>query len=172
MPQAAAGEVVRRIEAVGICGSDMHAWHSHDPRRQPGLVLGHEFVGTIAQSAAPGFEVGTRFTGNPLIVCGTCEYCRTEGEPLCLSYGLLGEHHPGTLAEYVVVPAGNLARVPEGIDLSEAAAFPLATLTSRAEGRISASSAAPIMPRVSAVSGTASTTMSARGRSCPSAAGS
>jgi Alcohol dehydrogenase GroES-like domain len=55
MPQAADGEVVLQIEAVGICASDMHAWHGRDPRRQPGLVLGHEFVGRITQSAAPGF---------------------------------------------------------------------------------------------------------------------
>ncbi len=48
------GDVVLKIEAVGICGSDMHAWHGHDPRRQPGLVLGHEFVGSIAQTAAKG----------------------------------------------------------------------------------------------------------------------
>ena len=74
-PSLDADEVVLRIEAVGICGSDMHAWHGHDPRRKPGLVLGHEFVGRIAESAAPGFEPGTRWTGNPLITCGVCEYC-------------------------------------------------------------------------------------------------
>jgi alcohol dehydrogenase len=51
MPRAAPGEVVLAIEAVGICGSDMHAWHGHDPRRQPGLVLGHEFVGRIVAAA-------------------------------------------------------------------------------------------------------------------------
>ena len=66
-PELVPGEVVLRIEAVGICGSDMHAWHGHDPRRKPGLVLGHEFVGRIAESAAPGFEPGTRFTGNETI---------------------------------------------------------------------------------------------------------
>ena len=47
-PQALPGDVVLRIDAVGICGSDMHAWHGHDPRRLPGLVLGHEFVGSMA----------------------------------------------------------------------------------------------------------------------------
>jgi alcohol dehydrogenase len=65
-PRAEAGEVVIQIEAVGICGSDLHAWHGHDPRRKPGLVLGHEFVGAITESSAPGFEVGMRYTGNPL----------------------------------------------------------------------------------------------------------
>ena len=50
-PALVAGEVVLRIDAVGICGSDMHAYHGHDPRRKPGLVLGHEFAGTIAGGA-------------------------------------------------------------------------------------------------------------------------
>ena len=66
-PQLVSGEVILEIEAVGICGSDMHAYHGHDPRRKPGLVLGHEFCGKIVQSAAPGFGIGQRFTGNPLI---------------------------------------------------------------------------------------------------------
>ena len=61
-PVLAPGEVVLKINAVGICGSDLHAWHGHDPRRKPGLVLGHEFVGTVTDSAAPGFDRGTRFT--------------------------------------------------------------------------------------------------------------
>ena len=67
-PDAAADEVVLRIDAVGICGSDMHAYHGHDPRRKPGLVLGHEFAGT----AVDGPRAGRRYTGNPLITCGTC----------------------------------------------------------------------------------------------------
>ena len=71
-PELAEGEVVLRIDAVGICGSDMHAYHGHDPRRKPGLVLGHEFCGTVVDSAAPAYAKGMRVTGNPLITCGTC----------------------------------------------------------------------------------------------------
>ena len=48
-PALAAGEVILRIDAVGICGSDMHAFHGHDPRRKPGLILGHELAGTIIE---------------------------------------------------------------------------------------------------------------------------
>jgi len=70
MPELVDGEVVLKIEAVGICGSDLHAWHGHDPRRQPGLVLGHEFVGRIERSAAPGFEPGSRWTGRRPCSCG------------------------------------------------------------------------------------------------------
>jgi len=66
---------------------------------------------------------------NPGISDGTCEYCREGDEPLCLNFGILGEHHPGTLAEYVVVPSMNVRPIPPTIPIEAAAAFPLATLT-------------------------------------------
>jgi threonine dehydrogenase-like Zn-dependent dehydrogenase len=114
-PQLDAGEVVLRIEAVGICGSDMHAWHGHDPRRLPGLVLGHEFVGRIEQSAAPGFEPGTRFTGNPLITCGTCEYCVQGRNNLCARRTMVGMTRPGAFAELMSIPAASLIAMPQDL---------------------------------------------------------
>lgn len=121
MPEAAPGEVVLKIEAVGICGSDMHAWHGHDPRRKPGLVLGHEFVGAITESAAPGFEVGTRFTGNPLIVCGTCEYCVQGRNNLCAHRTMVGMTRPGAYAEYMSIPAASLIAMPQDLSYRAAA---------------------------------------------------
>jgi 2-desacetyl-2-hydroxyethyl bacteriochlorophyllide A dehydrogenase len=121
MPQAADGEVVLQIEAVGICGSDLHAWHGHDPRRQPGLVLGHEFVGRIAQSAAPGFAVGTRWTGNPLIVCGRCEYCVQGRNNLCANRTMVGMTRPGAFAEYMSIPAASLIAMPQDMPARAAA---------------------------------------------------
>jgi 2-desacetyl-2-hydroxyethyl bacteriochlorophyllide A dehydrogenase len=121
MPEAAPGEVVLRIEAVGICGSDMHAWHGHDPRRQPGLVLGHEFVGSIAESAAPGFAVGTRFTGNPLIVCGICAYCVQGRNNLCANRTMVGMTRPGAYAEYMSIPAASLIAMPQDMPVRAAA---------------------------------------------------
>ena len=120
-PEAAPGEVVLQIEAVGICGSDMHAWHGHDPRRQPGLVLGHEFVGCIAQSSANGFEVGTRWTGNPLIVCGTCEYCVQGRNNLCANRTMVGMTRPGAYAEYMSIPAASLVAIPQDMPAVTAA---------------------------------------------------
>ena len=73
-PVPAAGSVVLKIDAVGICGSDMHAYHGHDPRRVPPMILGHEFAGTIV--AGPG--QGKRVTGNPIVACGVCG---TGGSP-------------------------------------------------------------------------------------------
>jgi len=128
MPEALPGEVVLKIEAVGICGSDMHAWHGHDPRRKPGLVLGHEFVGSIVASQAPGFERGTRWTGNPLIVCGRCEYCVQGRTNLCANRTMVGMTRPGAYAEYMSIPAASLIAMPQDMAaLSAALTEPAAT---------------------------------------------
>ena len=83
-------EVVLKIESVGICGSDMHAFHGHDPRRKPGLVLGHEFAGTVVEVDHPGR--GKYLTvGNPIKLSDSIsEVTRSP---------LLGEHTDEILAE-------------------------------------------------------------------------
>jgi 2-desacetyl-2-hydroxyethyl bacteriochlorophyllide A dehydrogenase len=121
LPDAAPGEVVLKIEAVGICGSDMHAWHGHDPRRQPGLVLGHEFVGAIATSAAPGYAVGERFTGNPLVTCGYCDWCVQGRNNLCANRTMVGMTRPGAYAEYMSIPAASLVAMPQDLPYRAAA---------------------------------------------------
>ena len=72
-PSPGPGEVLVKMEATGICGSDMHAYHGHDARRVPPLILGHEIVGTIVD----GSQAGQRVVINPLITCGQCQYCDT-----------------------------------------------------------------------------------------------
>lgn len=121
MPSAASGEVVLKIEAVGICGSDMHAWHGHDPRRKPGLILGHEFAGSIVESKAPGFERDTRWTGNPLIVCGACEFCSQGRNNLCANRTMVGMTRAGAYAEYMSIPAASLIAMPPRMDATVAA---------------------------------------------------
>ncbi len=108
-PAAADGEVVLRIEAVGICGSDMHAYHGHDPRRVPPLILGHEFCGTIVEG--PGR--GRRTTGNPLITCGTCEFCVQGRDNLCANRTMVGMTRAGAYAELMSIPARSLIEVPQ-----------------------------------------------------------
>ena len=114
-------EVVLKIESVGICGSDMHAFHGHDPRRKPGLVLGHEFAGTIAESSSPLFTQGQRVTGNPLITCGHCEYCLQGRNNLCANRTMVGMTRPGAFAEFMSIPASSLIAIPEGLSLDAAA---------------------------------------------------
>ena len=74
LPVADEGQSVIELEFCGICGSDMHAWHGHDERRIPPLVLGHEAVGL----AASGPLAGKRVAINPLMTCGSCEIGRAH----------------------------------------------------------------------------------------------
>ena len=78
-------EVVVRVEAVGICGSDMHAYHGHDSRRPAPLILGHEAAGRIAT----GPKAGRRVTVNPLVTCGACDVCQDGRSHLCASRQIL-----------------------------------------------------------------------------------
>lgn len=114
-PTLADGEVVLRIDAAGICGSDMHAYHGHDPRRKPGLVLGHEFAATVAQSASPLWRVGQRVTGNPLITCGRCDYCLQGRDNLCSHRTMVGMTRPGAFAQAMSIPGSCLIGLPDSL---------------------------------------------------------
>jgi threonine dehydrogenase-like Zn-dependent dehydrogenase len=124
-PLPAAGAVRLRVDAVGICGSDLHAFKGHDPRRVPPLVLGHEFVGT----ALDGPQAGQRFTANPLITCGRCRYCHQGRGNLCRERSMIGMNLPGAFAEQVLVPLSCMVPVPETLnDRGAALAEPAATV--------------------------------------------
>jgi 2-desacetyl-2-hydroxyethyl bacteriochlorophyllide A dehydrogenase len=120
-PNLEADEVVLKIEAVGICGSDLHAYHGHDPRRLPGLVLGHEFCGTVLESASSLYSVGTRVTGNPLITCGRCDYCVQGRNNLCSNRTMVGMTRPGAFAEKMSIPAASLIEMPQDMSALHAA---------------------------------------------------
>lgn len=95
-------------------------------------VLGSDAAGTVEAvgEGVTGLRPGDRVLVNPGISCGGCESCRAGDQPLCRRFRILGEHLEGTIAEYLVVPERNLARIGPGWSWPEAAAFPLATLTS------------------------------------------
>ena len=120
-PALAPGDVVLRIDAAGICGSDMHAYHGHDPRRLPGLVLGHEFAATVAASASPLWAVGQRVTGNPLITCGRCDFCLQGRDNLCAHRTMVGMTRPGAFAERMSIPGQCLIALPDTLDAVQAA---------------------------------------------------
>ncbi|MGG5820382.1 alcohol dehydrogenase catalytic domain-containing protein [Falsiroseomonas sp. HW251] len=107
-PDAAArapGQVLLRVDAAGICGSDLHAYHGHDPRRVPPMILGHEAVGRTAN--------GRRFVPNPLIPCGCCARCAEGRTHLCPNRTMLGMQYAGCFAEAVAAPEANLIAVPD-----------------------------------------------------------
>ncbi len=120
-PEPAADEVLLRVDAAGICGSDMHAYHGHDPRRKPGLVLGHEFAGTVVRSTSPLWQPGQRVTGNPLITCGRCDYCVQGRDNLCSNRSMIGMTRPGAFAEAMSIPGRCLIGLPESLDAVRAA---------------------------------------------------
>lgn len=120
-PTLQAGEVILKIDAVGICGSDMHAYHGHDPRRKPGLILGHEFCGTVVESASEHYSKGVRVTGNPLITCGVCEYCVQGRNNLCSNRTMVGMTRPGAFAQYMSIPAASLIDMPQDMLATHAA---------------------------------------------------
>lgn len=130
VPDPGPGQSVVDVALCGICGSDMHAYHGHDARRVPPLVLGHEAVGVV--SAGP--HQGERVAINPLMTCGTCRACRGGAEHLCAERALIGLKVPGAFAEQVAISGGNLTVLPEGLGFDRAVlAEPLAVTVHTAE---------------------------------------
>jgi threonine dehydrogenase-like Zn-dependent dehydrogenase len=119
MPDPQAGDdALIRIAAVGICGSDMHAWAGHDERRPAPLILGHEVAGEVIA----GPLMGKRVTVNPLVTCGTCPACASGRENLCPTRQIISmPPREGGFAEMVAMPVENLVEVPDGVPLEKAA---------------------------------------------------
>lgn len=123
-PVAGPGEAIVQVAAVGICGSDMHAYHGCDERRPPPLVLGHEAAGWIAEGPCKG----TRVTINPLVTCGSCPMCRDGRSHLCADRQIISmPPRPGAFAEFVTIPERNIYSIPDSMAFRTAAlAEPLA----------------------------------------------
>lgn len=123
-PVPARGEHLIRVDAVGICGSDMHAYLGHDARRPAPLILGHEAAGVIVG----GPRDGARVTVNPLVTCGTCAACAAHRENLCPTRQIISmQPREGAFAQFIAMPDANLVVVPDAVPLDKAAlAEPLA----------------------------------------------
>ena len=112
-PSASAGEVEIAIEVAGICGSDISGFLGHSPRRQPGLVLGHELVGRTGD--------GRRVVANPLVSCGRCSACLSGAQNLCSTWRLLGmDQTSGSFAEYVTLPDSQIYEIPSSMPAARA----------------------------------------------------
>lgn len=117
-PRRGNDEVVVGVEAVGICGSDMHAFLGHDERRPAPLILGHEAAGVIV--AGPG--EGRRVTVNPLVTCMACPACLSGRTNLCPSRQIISmPPREGAFAERFAIPERNLVAVPDEMPLDKAA---------------------------------------------------
>src|SRR5437667_9664281 len=92
VPRAEPGEVLVRVAACGICGSDVHGYDGSSGRRIPPIVMGHEAAGRIAAigSGVTGFTEGDRGTLHSTVCCGTCAYCRRSDVGTCDNQRLAG----------------------------------------------------------------------------------
>jgi alcohol dehydrogenase/L-iditol 2-dehydrogenase len=122
-PSAAPGEVVLKVAAVGVCGTDVHVWQGSASARGP-VVLGHEFAGVVAEVGAgvEGVRVGERVVSETAAwVCGACAYCRAGQYNVCPSRRGFGFGADGAMAEYVRTRPAILHRVPANLPLARAA---------------------------------------------------
>lgn len=120
-PEVGPGEVLVRVEATGICGSDIHGFTGENGRRSPGQVMGHETVGRV-ERLGPGVDgppVGAPVTVNPVLGCGQCPACAAGAEQSCPQRRILGvtPELVSSFADLLAVPAGNVVALPESMPI-------------------------------------------------------
>jgi alcohol dehydrogenase len=124
-PEVAAGGVVLKVEATGLCRSDWHGWQGHDSDIVLPHVPGHEVAGTIAAvgEGVRGWSVGDRVTTPFICACGACEQCLEGNHQVCPNQLQPGFNYWGSFAEYVALPFAevNLIRLPDALDFDTAA---------------------------------------------------
>src|SRR5215216_5694153 len=127
-PSPGEDEVLLRIKACGICGSDIHGWDGSTGRRRPPLIMGHEAAGEII-AVGPRVErwrVGDRVTSDSTIYCGKCQYCQSGDVNLCENRRVVGVapaeyRQHGAFAEKLALPARILYALPDGLPFEHAA---------------------------------------------------
>lgn len=114
------GEVVMRVAAVGICGSDLHGYTGESGRRTPPMVMGHEATGVVAALGAgvPESWRGARVIMQPFVACGQCDQCRSGRSNLCRSRRFFGGSVSGAMAERLTLPLANLLPLPDTLDFA------------------------------------------------------
>jgi L-iditol 2-dehydrogenase len=141
VPEIAPEEVLVRVRACGICGSDVHGLDGSTGRRLPPLVMGHEAAGEVVATGAAvtDLEVGERVTFDSTVYCGRCFHC-TRGEVnLCDRREVLGVspgpyRRHGAFAEYVAVPRRIMYRLPDSLSYEQAALIEAVSVAVHAVG--------------------------------------
>ena len=122
VPTPTGREVLVRVEACGVCGSDRAIFAGHHPVTLP-VVLGHEYAGVVEEigPGVTGLRVGDRIVVDPNIMCGRCSFCRRGLVQLCRNITPLGIALPGGFAEFSLVPEANAYVIPDAMSWDEAA---------------------------------------------------
>jgi L-iditol 2-dehydrogenase len=135
-------EVLVRVEACGICGSDVHGYDGHTGRRIPPLIMGHEAAGVIAEVGpdVKQFSPGDRVTVDSTVYCGKCFYCRRGNVNLCDNRNVLGVscneyRRHGAFAEFVAVPQHIVYRLPDDLSFEQAAMIEAVSIAFHAVNR-------------------------------------
>ena len=135
-PEPTRGEIRVRVKAAALNHLDLFVVGGMPGVQiKPPWILGGDAtgvvdaIGDLSGISDNKLKVGDSVIINPGISDYTCEYCLSGEHSLCVKFGILGEHYPGTLAEYIVVPARNARSIPRDKPVEQAAAFTLATLT-------------------------------------------
>jgi threonine 3-dehydrogenase len=127
-PTLGHNDVMIRIRKTAICGTDIHIWKWDEWAQTTipvPMQVGHEYVGEIVEMGQEvrGFEVGDRVSGEGHITCGYCRNCRAGRRHLCRNTKGVGVNREGCFAEFLVIPAFNAFKIPEGISDDLAAIF-------------------------------------------------
>jgi 2-desacetyl-2-hydroxyethyl bacteriochlorophyllide A dehydrogenase len=120
MPVTAEGETLLKIERIGICGTDLHAFEGTQPYFNYPRILGHELAATIIETKADGFTAGDKVTIIPYMHCGNCTACNSGKNNCCVNMRVFGVHIDGGMREFVTVPNHALLK-SEGLSLDELA---------------------------------------------------
>lgn len=141
LPEIGDDEVLVRVRACGVCGSDVHGYDGSSGRRIPPLIMGHEAAGIVEQagSRVDRFAAGDRVTFDSTVSCGRCEYCRRGAINLCDNRMVLGVscadyRRHGAFAEYVAVPERIVYRLPDSIPFEHAAVIEALSVAVHAVG--------------------------------------
>jgi L-iditol 2-dehydrogenase len=142
-PVPADDEVLLRIRACGICGSDIHGWDGSSGRRRPPLIMGHEAAGEIVTVGrrVERWSTGDRVTFDSTISCGVCEFCRNGQVNLCENRRVVGVapaeyRQHGAFAELLVVPSRILYALPDKLTFKQAAMIEPVSIAIHAVQRI------------------------------------
>ncbi len=121
-PQPAAGQILVKVAACGVCHTDLHYLdHAVPTFKQPPMILGHEPSGLVAAlgEGVKNFKEGDRVLLPAVLTCGTCFHCRSGRENICDNMVMFGNHVDGAYAEYVLAPAKDALPLPAEIPLEE-----------------------------------------------------
>ena len=145
IPEVGDNDVLIRVKAVAICGTDVHIKHWDDyaqKRMNPPTIIGHEYSGVIVKVGknVKSVQIGDVVNSDSHLVCGTCDLCRNGHSDVCYNTVVIGVHRDGAMAEYIIIPESDVNKCdldlpfeqlalmePLGVAVHAAMEFPIAT---------------------------------------------